>query len=83
MAFAFPWARAGELVDSLRGTQRGGIRYPIPAYLRYTGEFPEKYRRLDAMWQETAERPEVLRQTGQEAAERADVLETTGDEERK
>jgi len=50
MAFAFPWSRAGELVDGLRGTQRGGIRYPIPAYLRYTGEFPEKYRRLDAMW---------------------------------
>lgn len=69
MAFAFPWARAGELVDGLRGTQRGGVRYPIPAYLRYTGEFPEKYRRLDAMWQEDAERP--------------DGLEKTGDEERK
>lgn len=51
MAFAFPWTLAAELVEGLRGTQRGGIRYPIPAYLRYTGEFPEKYRRLDAMWQ--------------------------------
>lgn len=51
MAFAFPWTLAGELVEGLRGTQRGGIRYPIPAYLRYTGEFPEKYRRLDAMWE--------------------------------
>jgi uncharacterized protein (DUF169 family) len=55
MAFAFPWARAAELVEGLRGTQRGGIRYPIPAYLRYTGEFPEKYRRLDAMWEQPGE----------------------------
>ncbi len=30
----------------------GGIRYPIPAWLRYRGEFPEKYRRLDTMWEE-------------------------------
>jgi len=52
MAFAFPWTRAAELVEGLRGTQQGGIRYPIPAYLRYTGEFPEKYRRLDAMWED-------------------------------
>jgi uncharacterized protein (DUF169 family) len=52
MAFAFPWTRAAELIEGLRGTQRGGIRYPIPAYLRYTGEFPEKYRKLDALWQE-------------------------------
>jgi uncharacterized protein (DUF169 family) len=52
MAFAFPWTGAADLVEGLRGTQRGGIRYPIPAYLRYTGEFPEKYRRLDAMWDE-------------------------------
>jgi uncharacterized protein (DUF169 family) len=56
MAFAFPWGRAGELVEGLHGTQRGGIRYPIPAYLRYTGEFPEKYRRLDAMWDSDEER---------------------------
>jgi uncharacterized protein (DUF169 family) len=56
MAFAFPWGRAGELVEGLRGTQRGGIRYPIPAYLRYTGEFPEKYRRLDALWDSGDER---------------------------
>jgi uncharacterized protein (DUF169 family) len=55
MAFAFPWARAADLIEGLRGTQRGGIRYPIPAYLRYTGEFPEKYRKLDAMWQEEEE----------------------------
>ncbi len=70
MAFAFPWVLADELVDGLRGTQRGGVRYPIPAYLRYTGEFPEKYRRLDAMWQEAANAAGGPAKTGQEAAER-------------
>jgi len=52
MAFTIPWTMADELVEGLAGTQRGGVRYPIPAWLRYTGEFPEKYRRLDAMWEE-------------------------------
>jgi len=52
MAFSFPWGEAEEIVSGLQGTQKGGIRYPIPAWLRYTGQFPEKYRRLDAMWEE-------------------------------
>jgi uncharacterized protein (DUF169 family) len=52
MAFAVPWADAEDLVEGLRGTHQGGVRYPIPAWLRYTGEFPEKYRRLDAIWEE-------------------------------
>jgi uncharacterized protein (DUF169 family) len=52
MAFTIPWALADELADGLQGTQQGGIRYPIPAWLRYTGEFPEKYRRLDTLWEE-------------------------------
>ena len=55
MAFTIPWGQAGDLVAGLRGTHQGGVRYPIPAWLRYTGEFPEKYRRLDALWDE--ERP--------------------------
>jgi uncharacterized protein (DUF169 family) len=52
MAFAFPWAEAEHILTGLVGTHEGGIRYPIPAWLRYTGQFPEKYRRLDAMWEE-------------------------------
>ncbi|TMJ07986.1 MAG: hypothetical protein E6H02_10640 [Bacillati bacterium ANGP1] len=46
MAFTVPWAAAVDLVAGLQGTHQGGVRYPIPAWLRYTGEFPEKYRRL-------------------------------------
>jgi uncharacterized protein (DUF169 family) len=52
MAFSFPWADADEVVSGLLGTQKGGVRYPIPSWLRYTGQFPEKYRRLDTMWEE-------------------------------
>jgi uncharacterized protein (DUF169 family) len=52
MAFAVPWADVDDLVAGLQGTHQGGVRYPIPAWLRYTGEFPEKYRQLDAMWTE-------------------------------
>lgn len=52
MAFAVPWADVNDLVEGLRGTHQGGVRYPIPAWLRYTGEFPEKYRQLDAIWEE-------------------------------
>lgn len=52
MAFAVPWADADELVAGLQGTHQGGIRYPIPAWLRYTGEFPEKYQQLDSLWVE-------------------------------
>ena len=28
MAFAIPWARMEEIVEGLRGTHNGGIRYP-------------------------------------------------------
>jgi uncharacterized protein (DUF169 family) len=52
MAFTLPWAEAEALAAGLAGTHQGGVRYPIPAWLRYTGEFPEKYRRLDALWEE-------------------------------
>ena len=52
MAFAVPWGQAEDLLVGLRGTQQGGVRYPIPSWLRYTGEFPEKYRRLDTLWEE-------------------------------
>ena len=52
MAFTVPWSEAELLVEGLRGTHQGGVRYPIPAWLRYTGEFPEKYRQLDTLWDE-------------------------------
>lgn len=47
MAFAFPGSFADELVAGLEGTHKGGIRYPIPQFMRFTGQYPEKYQVLE------------------------------------
>ncbi|MGD8372570.1 MAG: DUF169 domain-containing protein [Syntrophobacterales bacterium] len=47
MAFSIPMDRAQEIIEGLEGTQKGGVRYPIPSFLRYTGEFPEHYRKVE------------------------------------
>jgi uncharacterized protein (DUF169 family) len=54
MAFAWPWSWTGTLVEGLEGTQKGGVRYPVPSFLRYTGEYPETYEKLKAMWKDPA-----------------------------
>jgi uncharacterized protein (DUF169 family) len=46
MAFAIPFNRIPEIVDGLEGTHKGGVRYPIPSFLRYTGEFPPQYAKV-------------------------------------
>jgi hypothetical protein len=46
MAFSIPLSRVEEIVEGLEGTEKGGVRYPIPSFLRYTGEFPEQYRKV-------------------------------------
>lgn len=50
MAFAFPWSRVEELVEGLEGTHKGGVRFPIPSFVRYSGEFPPSYKKLDEIW---------------------------------
>ena len=52
MAFAWPFSFSAELVAGLDGTHQGGVRYPVPSFLRYTGEFPEKYKDLARQWDE-------------------------------
>lgn len=90
MAFAFPWALADEIAHGLRGTQEGGVRYPIPAWLRYTGQFPEKYRRLDAMWDEVRQKsaagpregsPEAAQTVGTTPGQAPSASETGGKKE--
>ncbi len=46
MAFAIPKNRIEEIIDGLEGTHKGGVRYPIPSYLRYSGEFPPHYAKV-------------------------------------
>jgi len=50
MAFSLPGAKMAELVAGLEGTHKGGIRYPIPGFLRYTPQFPEHYYELERIW---------------------------------
>ena len=46
MAFSVPISRVTEIIEGLEGTHKGGVRYPIPSFLRYTGEFPEHYTKV-------------------------------------
>lgn len=57
MAFTLPWSRAEELIAGLEGTQKGGIRFPIPSFLTYEPSMPRKYEDLLQMQQ--AARPEA------------------------
>jgi len=52
MAFAWPWSWSQELMTGLEGTQKGGVRYPVPSFLRYTGDFPATYEKLKTMWED-------------------------------
>lgn len=52
MAFTIPASKIQKVVDGLEGTQKGGVRYPIPKYLRYTPWFPDHYNRMFELWDE-------------------------------
>ena len=56
MAFTFPFAGAEKIVKGLEGTHAGGVRYPIPVYLRYQAEFPKSYQELEKLWSEGKQR---------------------------
>jgi uncharacterized protein (DUF169 family) len=50
MGFTIPASRVDMTVEGLEGTHQGGVRYPIPSFLRYTGQFPEHYGEMDKIW---------------------------------
>ena len=58
MAFSIPASRFAEMVEGLEGTHRGGIRYPTPSFLRYTGQYPEHYMKMEELWEEQREAEE-------------------------
>lgn len=35
-----------RLVSGLDGTHKGGVRYPVPNFLRYSPEFPAHYEKM-------------------------------------
>lgn len=52
MAISLPVGIEEDLIRGLEGTHRGGIRYPVPAYLQYTPEYPEHYYQMHDAWKE-------------------------------
>jgi uncharacterized protein (DUF169 family) len=50
MAFTFPFEQADQVVKGLEGTHKGGVRYPIPVYLKFQAEFPKSYQELEKLW---------------------------------
>ena len=46
MAFSVPVSWMADIMEGLEGTHKGGIRYPIPNFLRYTAQYPPHYNTL-------------------------------------
>jgi uncharacterized protein (DUF169 family) len=57
MAFTIPQVRIPDVMAGLQGTHKGGVRYPIPAFLRYQAVFPEKYMKMEELWRRGDEAP--------------------------
>ena len=43
----------GEVVEGLEKTHAGGVRYPVPIYLRFQADFPKSYQELEKIWAES------------------------------
>ncbi|MDI3256941.1 MAG: DUF169 domain-containing protein [Kyrpidia sp.] len=56
MAFTLPYRDLPALLEGLRGTHKGGVRYPIPHYLRYEARFPATYEKLQLLFEEEKSR---------------------------
>ena len=50
MAFSIPWGRMEEIVEGLRGTHQGGIRYPITQFMEYEAKLPPRYMEVNKLW---------------------------------
>jgi len=52
MAFTIPAGQEKQVMEGFEGTHKGGIRYPIPTFLRYQPIFPDHYYQLFDEWGE-------------------------------
>lgn len=52
MAFTIPYTMVDDFLEGLEGTHKGGVRYPIPTYLRYEAQFPHTYQKLNQIFEE-------------------------------
>src|SRR5262245_16892318 len=50
MAFSIPWGWMEDIVEGLRGTHNGGIRYPITQFMEYEAKLPPRYMEVNKLW---------------------------------
>lgn len=50
MGFSFPAGMSETIVEGLEGVYKGGVRYPIPTYLRFQPSYPPSYTKLEEIW---------------------------------
>ncbi len=49
MAFTLPFSMVDDFIEGLKGTHKGGVRYPIPTFLRYEAKYPSTYEKLNEL----------------------------------
>jgi uroporphyrinogen decarboxylase len=50
MAFTVPLNQMEALVEGLKGTHAGGIRYPITQFMEYEAKLPARYMEANRVW---------------------------------
>src|SRR5262249_61100094 len=50
MACWIPWSWMEGIVEGLRGTHAGGIRYPITQFMEYEAKLPPRYMEVNRLW---------------------------------
>jgi uncharacterized protein (DUF169 family) len=50
MGFSFPVEHVERIVTGLAAAYDGGVRYPIPTFLRFQPSFPASYTKLEEIW---------------------------------
>jgi MtaA/CmuA family methyltransferase len=51
MAFTIPWGQMEEIIEGLKGTHAGGIRYPITQFMEYEAKLPPRYMEANRVWE--------------------------------
>src|SRR5947209_3077368 len=51
MAFTIPWAQMEDIIEGLKGTHAGGIRYPITQFMEYEAKLPPRYMEANRVWE--------------------------------
>jgi len=55
MAFMIPASKADTVLDGLKKTHKGGIRYPITSFFNFEAGFPPSYQEQMKIWEDEGE----------------------------